>query len=107
VLLGTDKAASDAKLYQVYADGSQDATLEGATADAQSSAAHIAAQGVEVGTPQFRVFSDGAVPATAAGDVARTAVYWKGQTFDPVVLPSATGPQKSQSLPTLATFALK
>ena len=125
VLLGTDKAGSDAKLYQVYADGSQDDTLLGATADAESSSTVIAAQGVDAGIPEFRIFSDGA----ASADGSLTLVYWKGRTFDPVnppaqAPPSASSTQSgsqsknqkqsqspeqppSQSLPTLATIALR
>lgn len=86
VLLGAEKANTAAKLYQVYADGSQDATLLGATADAESSSTVIAAQGVDAGTPKFRIFSDG----SAGADAARTVVYWKGQTFDPVITPPPT-----------------
>jgi hypothetical protein len=98
VLLGAEKTNTDAKLYQVYADGSQDSTLLGATADAESSSADIAAQGVDAGAPKFRIFSDGA----AGADATRTVVYWKGQTFDPVIQPSATAasPSGSPSSPT-------
>jgi hypothetical protein len=93
VLLGTDKAGSDPKLYQVYADGSQDDTLLGATADAESSSSVIAAQGVDAGTPKFRIFSDGA----ASADGSLTLVYWKGLTFDPVYPPPQTAPSASST----------